>query len=189
VSSLATLGAGDRLRLFFGLPLPPETASGLAAWASRALGGLPGVRLLAEDQLHVTLAFLGSRPAGELPALERALDAAAEGLAAPLLEVERYRETEHVAMVVLRDDGGRAALVQARLSERLAALGLYEPERRPWLAHATVARVRGRPHARPSLPQLPPFSPSEAALYNSLLRPGGAQYRIVHTVALGGSTT
>ena len=185
----ATLGADERLRLFFGLPLPAATAAALAAWAAGALRGLPGVRLLREEQLHVTLVFLGSRPARELPVLEAALDGSVAGLVRPVLEPLRYRETERVAMLVLDDQGGRAGMVQAALSERLAALGAHEPERRPWLPHVTVARVRGRPRARPALPALGRFSPSEAALYNSLLRPGGAQYRIVHTVALGGSTT
>jgi 2'-5' RNA ligase len=89
-------------------------------------------------------------------------------------------------MLVLDDEEGRAGAVQARLAERLERIGAYRPEGRPWLAHVTVARFRARPRLRPELPRIPPFSPSDAALYHSTLRPDGAQYLIIEAVALGG---
>jgi 2'-5' RNA ligase len=104
----------------------------------------------------------------------------------PLLTVARYRETDRVAMLVLEDFENRAAQLQAGLAKRLSELGAFTPEGRPWLAHVTVARFRRRPRLRPALPELPAVSPSEAALYHSLLRPGGAQYEILEAMALGG---
>ena len=65
-------------------------------------------------------------------------------------------------------------------------LDVYRPENRVWLAHVTVARFRERPRAGPGVPSLGPVSPSEAALYHSVLRPSGAQYEILESVALGG---
>jgi 2'-5' RNA ligase len=172
--------------LFFGLPLPAETADGLASWAAETYVGLRGVRVLSPEHLHVTLAFLGSRPVEELPLLRRALREAAEGLRRPVLAPLSYRETERVGMVVLSDEEGRAGLLQSRLSERLERIGVYRPERRPWLAHVTVARFSLRPRLRPEVPETGAMSPSDAALYHSLLRPSGAQYDIVEAVALGG---
>jgi hypothetical protein len=49
-----------------------------------------------------------------------------------------------------------------------------------------VLRFRTPPRLHPPLPDLPPFSPSGAAVYMSRLRPGGAQYEILESVALGG---
>jgi hypothetical protein len=49
-----------------------------------------------------------------------------------------------------------------------------------------VLRFRERPRLRPSLPDLGRFSPSDAAVYLSRLRPTGAQYEVVESVALGG---
>ncbi len=103
----------------------------------------------------------------------------------PVLSPARYRETERVAMLVLEDRGGHAGELYRRLSVRLEELGVYKPERRPWLAHLTVARFQARPRLQPLLPELEPISPSEAALYHSVLRPSGAQYDIVDSVALG----
>jgi 2'-5' RNA ligase len=186
VSSAANVGSDERLRLFFGLPLPPGARAVLVRWQDRVYRGDPGARAVPAEHLHVTLAFLGGRRAEELPALRRALQEAVEGVQRPLLTVARYRETERVGMLVLNDLDGRAARLQAGLSERLERLSAFAPERRPWLAHVTVARFRRRPRLHPPLPELPAMSPSEAALYHSLLRPGGAQYEIVEAIPLGG---
>lgn len=189
MNSAGTVERSEKLRLFFGIPLPGEAADALARWAAETFGGLPGVRVLPSGHLHVTLAFLGSRPASELPLLREALRDAAGGMARPVLEPLRYRETERVGMIVLADEDGRAGQLQARLSQRLERLGVYRPERRAWLAHVTVARFSGRPRLAAPPPETGPISPSDAALYHSVLRPSGAQYDIVEAVALGGSTS
>jgi 2'-5' RNA ligase len=178
--------SGDaRLRLFYGLPLPTATVAALGRWQASELGNA-AIRSVAGDHLHVTLAFLGSRPESELPALRHALAEAAAGSERPVLTVRRYRETERVAMLVLDDERGLAAALQARLSAALERSVRYRPEGRPWLPHVTVGRHRERPRLRPALPQLDPFSPSDAALYHSVLRPEGAQYSILESVSLGG---
>ena len=89
-------------------------------------------------------------------------------------------------MVVLEDEGGRAAAFAEDLFGRLERLGVYERERRPWLAHVTVLRFRDRPRVALEPPPLGRVSPSEVALYHSVLRRDGAQYEIVESVALGG---
>jgi 2'-5' RNA ligase len=165
--------------------LPPAIVDELGRWQATELRA-GAIRPVAAAHLHVTLAFLGARPRGELPALRSALAEAAAGLERPVLSVRRYRETERVAMLVLDDAGGLAGALQGRLSASLERLGAYRPERRPWQAHVTVARFRERPRLRPALPRLEPFSPSDAALYHSVLRPDGAQYSILEVVSLGG---
>ena len=89
-------------------------------------------------------------------------------------------------MLTFDDEGGRATALAANLHERLAALGVYEPERRKWLPHVTVLRFRRRPGLRPVLPGLEPFVPSDAAAFLSQLRPSGAQYEVLESMAVGG---
>jgi 2'-5' RNA ligase len=137
----------------------------------------------------VTLAFLGSRPEAELPAILAALRSAArEALPAPLTPTG-YRETRSVGMVVLDDPTGRAAALAASLHERLEALGVYRRERRAWLPHVTVLRFRERPGLRPPLPETGTFVPSDAAAYLSRLHPSGARYEVLESTAVGGTTT
>jgi RNA 2',3'-cyclic 3'-phosphodiesterase len=154
----------------------------LVAWQLRALGG----RAVPPGNLHVTLAFLGSRPGSDLGPVAGAVREAAGRAVRPELEVRRYRETRSVGMLVCDDRDGRAAALADDLFGQLEALGVYERERRPWLPHVTVTRFRERPRLDPELPALGRFSPSDAAVYLSRLHPSGAQYEVLESFALGG---
>ena len=177
---------GERLRLFVALPLPGDTVERLVAWQREALTGACDTRVVPPANLHVTLAFLGSRPRDDVEPIMRDLRTAAATSERPVLAAVRYRETRSVGMVVLDDEGGRATALAGRVSEALAGLGVYEPERRPWLPHVTVLRFRRPPRLRPEPPDLGRVSPSEVALYHSVLRRTGAQYEIRESVPLGG---
>jgi 2'-5' RNA ligase len=139
-----------------------------------------------QENLHVTLAFLGSRPGSDLEPVAGAVREAAARAERPELEVRSYRKTRSVGMLVCDDRGGRAAALADDLFERLEALGVYERERRPWLPHVTVTRFRRPPGLDPVLPEVEPFSPSDAAVYLSRLHPSGAQYEVLESFALGG---
>ena len=181
-----SVSGDERLRLFCALPLPEPALERLVAWQGEALGGAGAARLVPPGNLHVTLVFLGWRPAAEAEAIIEAMRESARGVEPPSLVPERYRETRSVGMIVLADHEQRATLLAARLAERLERLGVFEPERRPWLPHVTVLRFRRPPRLDPALPDLAPFSPSEVALYHSVLRRSGAQYERRESVALGG---
>jgi RNA 2',3'-cyclic 3'-phosphodiesterase len=172
--------------LFCALRLPDEALDGLVAWQREVFVDLPRVRPVPRDHLHITLAFLGHRPAGELEAILGALREAAGNAERPTLAVRGYRETRSVGMLACDDEGGRAAALADDLQERLVALGVYERERRRWLPHVTVARFRERPRLQLAPPALEPFVPSDAAAYLSRLRPGGAQYEVLESVEVGG---
>jgi 2'-5' RNA ligase len=173
----------DRLRLFCALRLPDVALDRVVEWQGEHL---QHGRIVPRDDLHVTLAFLGSRPRDEVPAIAAELRAAAGAAGSIELEPMRYRESRSVGMLVLADEDARATALAVDLHARLERLGVYTPEKRPWLPHVTVLRFRRPPRLQPSLPALGQFSPSGAAVYHSLLRPTGAQYEILERVALGG---
>jgi 2'-5' RNA ligase len=177
--------ADERLRLFLGLRLPADVLDAIVAWQGEHLRS--GVRVVPREHLHITLAFLGHRPAAELATIGSALrDAAGAARADARLAPARYRETRSVAMLVLDDvDGGATALADD-LQGRLETLGVYRREGRPWLPHVTVARFRDRPRLRLEPPAMGTFVPSDAAAYLSRLHPGGARYEVLESVALGG---
>lgn len=179
-----SVGGDASLRLFLALRLPDAVLDTLQQWQRGALVG--GGRPLARDHLHVTLAFLGRRPAGELDGILAALRASVREARPFELEPLRYRETRGVGMLVLADPSGEAGWLAAGLHARLAALGAYVPERRRWLPHVTVLRFRSPPGLTPPLPALGAFAPSEAAAFLSRLHPAGAQYEVLDAVSLGG---
>jgi 2'-5' RNA ligase len=184
MTSRDSVGGDERLRLFLALRLPEPVLDVLEAWQ---LERLHGVRVVPRGNLHITLAFLGSRPAGELEAIVGELRAAAAEAPADLrLAPSRYRETRSVAMLALADlDGGAVALAE-EVQARLERLGVYRREQRPWLPHVTVARFRERPRLRLDPPAMGTFVPSDAAAYLSRLHPRGAQYVVLESVGLGG---
>jgi 2'-5' RNA ligase len=180
------VGTDERLRLFLGLRLPEPALDALEAWQRE---WLEGMRVVPRAHLHITLAFLGHRPAGDLPDVLGALRAAAGEVRDELrLTPVRYRETRSVAMLVCDDEGGRAGRLAAGLQERLERLGVYRREARPWLPHLTVGRFRERPGLRlePANMRTYVLIPSDASAYLSRLRPSGAEYEVLESVALGG---
>ena len=179
------MGGDERLRLFLALRLPESVVGTLTEWQTRQLGGAQRVRIVAPDHLHITLAFLGSRPAEELPAIVDVLERAAGAAAPAPLAVVGYRETRSVGMLTLRDETGAATSLAGRLHEDLASLGVYRPEQRPWLPHVTVVRFRERPRLRPPVPEAEWVS-SDAAAFLSRLHPAGARYEVLNSFPLGG---
>lgn len=178
----ATVEGHERLRLFVGLPVPSADAAALHGHFDGVAFG--DVRRVRPEDLHLTLAFLGHRPRGELETIVGVLEEL-RGRPAPSFRVLRYRETRSVGMLVLEDDGDRGAALAEHVQKRLEVEGVYRREARPWLPHVTVLRFRRRAGLRPNLPNIRSIAPSDAAAYLSVLRSGGAQYEIIKTVSLG----
>jgi 2'-5' RNA ligase len=190
-----------RARLFVALDLPAAVREGLEAWGARELID-PALRPVVPEALHITLCFLGWQR-------ERDADAIAAEIAAVEPRSAEIRfEPDPVA--IPRDRRAKtlfavdapsvdAVELQAELSDRLEAAHFYEPEKRPFWSHVTVARVRlekppkqpgqgqgkrrkGRPRMVERLPGslpdelLQPFGAVRIALYRSYLRPAGAEY-------------
>jgi 2'-5' RNA ligase len=183
VSSAASVGGDASLRLFCALTLSAETLARLEAWQAELRPGR--YRRVPRENLHVTLAFLGARPAVEVDAIGAELAAAAAVARRIGLQSHCYRESRSVGMVVFDDRDDAAADLARDLHERLQRLGVYEPERRAWLPHVTLVRFRERPRLAPPLPDLGTVVPSGAAVYISQLRPTGAEYVVVQQFPLG----
>lgn len=181
----ASVEGRDRLRIFCALRLPDDVVARLLTWQREAIPEREGVRPIRREQLHVTLAFLGSRPVTDVAVVSKALEDACAGVELPSLTPRRYRETRSVGMIVLDDEEQRATRLAERLHKRLERARVYEREKRRWLPHLTVVRFRTPPRLQVDPPELGAFGTSDAAVYHSLLRPGGAQYEVLHTVALG----
>jgi RNA 2',3'-cyclic 3'-phosphodiesterase len=185
MTSRDSVGGDERLRLFLGLRLPEPALDVIETWQREQLPAT--VRVVPREHLHLTLAFLGHRPATELDAILGELRAAAAAAPPDLrLAPARYRETRSVGMIVFDDLGGGATALAEDVQQRLERLGAYRREDRPWLPHLTVARFRERPRLRLDPPAVGTLVPSDAAAYLSRLRPGGAQYEVLESVPLGG---
>jgi RNA 2',3'-cyclic 3'-phosphodiesterase len=172
-------GAPERLRLFVACDLPPETERTVTAWQRERLAGHAELRVL--PTLHLTLAFLGSTDARRVPELTRILAGVAWNAAQCRFKEPLFLPVHGKRRVValeLDDPSGGLLRLQAEVSARLAAEGLYEPEKRPWLPHVTVARFRhpGHPFSLQNV-NISGFGVVRMVLYSSDLTQAGP----VHT--------
>ena len=154
------------MRLFIGLALPDAWKDALSEAAEAAGFGRPPWRLAHGETLHLTLAFLGETPPGDLARVRQAMDrvATAPDTVPVIVETDRWYgfpslSRARVAVVELRpgqatDDVRRLA---GSLEAALVAVGVAI-DRKPFRAHVTVARVgkgetgRMDPDARRCLP-------------------------------------
>lgn len=171
------------MRLFVALDLPDVVRRELAVWRDRAFAGADELRLVRTEALHVTLVFLGWQEERDVEPITRAVEESAVGQPAPALAAGALRAVPprraRLLALELADPDGRCAAAQAAAAGALERAGFYEPERRPFWAHVTLARVkRGRrpPAIVPEPPALAPFTTEHLTLYRSLLGRDGAVY-------------
>jgi 2'-5' RNA ligase len=176
------------VRLFVALDLPTDVRATLAAWADTAAPAT--VRRVPAENLHVTLAFLGSRDEAAAAATARVLPQAARPLG-PLHTVDALwlaPRRPSVLTVALAPDRELLEL-HAGLVDLLTRTIGFEPEARPFRAHVTVGRVpRGaridiRRPLEPPAPQLS-FDPPSLTLSRSHTASGGARYEPLERVDL-----
>jgi 2'-5' RNA ligase len=194
---------GQTARLFLALDLPRGVREELAGWARAATSSLAaargrsgdgggGVRLLAPELMHLTLCFLGSLPAEEIEPLCAAL----AGCGAPPVQltvgapVWLPPRRPRALAVAVGDPQDALEGVRELLAQALAAAGSWEPERRRFRPHVTVARLRAG-FASAGAAALTPtpglsFRGDSVSLYRSWLAPSGASYEALATLPLEG---
>lgn len=187
-----------RARLFVALDLPDTLRDGVVGWGEEALKD-PALRPVPPESLHVTLAFLGYRPEREIEQIAEVLresvgPAPWVELRDPIQRPPRGRARLYALPVI----SPGTEMLQAGVEQGLSAQGFYEPERRPFWPHVTVARVRSeaRGSRRPAVvSRMPGPIPPELiepriairmALYRSDLQPSGARYVPLAQIELPG---
>lgn len=164
-------------RLFVAVEVDEEDRRALGAWARAAVGDAAGMRLVGDDRLHLTLAFLGHRALDEVEPLAALVEGFA-GAAAPRLRTAGALwlspRRPHVLTVAVEDVDGALAALHDRLWTALEEGGFgLQREARAYRPHLTVARVRHgwtAPSSR-RLPELEPraLTATEVVLFRSWL--------------------
>lgn len=175
-------------RLFVAATPPAAVRAALLA----AMGGIAGARWQSDEQLHITLRFIGEvdRHCAEDIAV------ALGGVRHPPLSLalgaggtfDRQGRIDTLWVGVQPRDA--VASLHARIDRALGRAGVAA-ETRAFLPHITLARfsrgsARGADIAsRIAVPPLPPFSITRFALYESRLGTEGAAYEAIAYYPLG----
>ena len=166
----------------------------------RSAGAAAGeVRWVPDENVHLTVQFLGAVPEERVEAVGAAIAAAAAAAGPLLLEVKGAggfpnSRRPRVVWLGLSGDVEALAVLAVDLGKRLAPLG-FAPEARPFAAHLTLGRARdsrGAPGLGGALAAAAQddgvaWRASELVLFESHLSPRGPRYESVCRAPLGGA--
>ena len=184
---------GPSYRLFIAVEIPAEATHALTLWQRRFLTGDRTLRLTPEEQLHITLAFLGHMPEKELGLASEQLDELGRQVPLEPFPVTAsgivgmpQRRPPRVIAAAIEEPAGRLKKIHDALAAGQAEKQLYKREKRPFFPHVTIARVRGRTGLDPAAlhPEPVKFTAVRITLYNSILKSGGADHKALKTVQL-----
>ncbi len=156
------------------------------------MGGVAGARWLSEDQLHLTLRFIGEVDRH----LARDVDAALSAVHHPVFEIalnglglfERRGEPVTLWAGIAPQEPLHA--LHKKIDQALVRVGV-DPDRRAYMPHVTIARLpRGAGPVRSLIEQSggisgPAFEVAEFGLYESRLTPEGPVYALAERYSLG----
>jgi 2'-5' RNA ligase len=186
-------GEGDAaIRAFFAVELDDDArrvAAGVASRLREDPGG-DGVRWVRPEALHVTLRFLGEiEAAAAAPLARRAAQelATLRPFALHFGPAELFPSPRRPRVVALGLEPAAALVELAAALERAVVAGGFPAEDRPFRAHLTLGRVKGR--SFPSVAALAPpaaeFAVEQAVLFRSELSSAGSRYQPLERVPLG----
>lgn len=176
------------IRTFVALDLPADVQKDLAAFCAPLQKLDAAVSWIRPDRIHLTLKFLGNVEESAVDPLGEALRSAVETVRPFRLQptgcgaFSSLREMR-VIWVGVQGDLEPLRDLHRRVEEALERLG-FAKENRPFRAHLTLGRVKGRRQLKSLHDALVDrqgyrgviFDVSEVVLYKSDLKPDGAQY-------------
>lgn len=173
-------------RLFLAAPLPEATRAAIGEWAAQQSRVCPGWRWVRPEAMHLTLRFYGSTLPERAASLTESLRELAAGHEPVMLDAVGWGafpspRRPRVLWVGLAGDLGPLERLASAAEQAARDLG-FEPERRPFRPHLTVARLQRR-GGRASAPRdagaplrFGPAPVDRLVLYRSHLGPGGARH-------------
>jgi len=184
------------LRLFVAVSVPEHLLEALSDATGELRRRLPPSRWAPPENQHVTLKFLGSSPAHRLEEIAAGVGLVSSSHRAAMLRFAGLgtfpsRRRARVLWAGLEDESGLLRSLAAGLDDALRALG-FEPEKREFTPHLTLARWRVPIPLDSPLPELPPevrapFVIEALELFRSHLSPKGARYEVLRSFSLTGT--
>lgn len=175
-------------RLFLGIALTDQARAGIqSALADRKLPG----RVVPPANRHLTLRFLGATPAELQAALVGRIEQASLGAAFTVGfgRLGAFPRPQRARVLWLGVEQGAERLAEvAQVLEQTARLAGFAPERKPFRAHLTLARIEPARSVTPifdGVPVVPVTMPvDQVVLFRSQLGHGPARYEVLNRFPL-----
>jgi RNA 2',3'-cyclic 3'-phosphodiesterase len=185
------------MRTFVAIPLPEECRSMLQEMQQALRAFQAEVGWVAIASIHLTLKFLGEVDPAMIPKLTDSLRAASErdqSFELRLHGLGCFPSLRNPRVIWCGIDGDMEGLlrVQQNVEAACSALGFLSEER-AFRPHLTLGRINGKRNLQPLVDCIKigselerSFRASHFNIYRSILKPQGAVYTILDTVALRG---
>lgn len=177
------------IRLFVAVDLDP-VSRGLLSGLGRTI---PGARVVPEEQLHLTLRFIGEVEGTLfLDIREQLASVEASGFTLSVKGVGHFppRGKPRVLWAGV-EPAGELIILRNKINRALSRCGVA-PEKRTFHPHVTLARLNNSPTGRVmrflagnSFLLTPPFTVREFILYSSVLTSKGASHAVEASYPLG----
>ena len=184
--------ASETWRVFIAIELPHALRARIAEHTKELRDAAPDVRAswAREENLHLTLKFLGAIPIAKVEALSQATKTAANANNSFELKIGNAgafppRGQPRVLWIGVEDESGRLAQLYAAIEAECAKAG-FARETRSFHPHLTIARLR-QPHGSRQLAQLhqergfvsETIAVSDLVVIRSELSSQGSRYTVV----------
>ena len=180
----------ESLRTFIAIQLPPEVRARVAQHVACLRQELPDVRAswIREDNLHLTLKFLGDVPVADISRVSDAVASATKS--APSFELTfsdcgTFPPHGRPSVLWIGAQASGLQALHAAIEEELAQAG-FPRESRPFRPHLTIARLRQSQGARQlaDLHKIMGFAPidfdvSEVVVFKSELLTQGSKHTAI----------
>jgi len=181
-------------RLFTAIPLPPDIRHSIAGVIEELSGAVDGVRWVPEENLHITLRFLGDCTPDTIPKMAEAMRKAARHLPAVVRigGVGGFPSVRsaRVVWVGVEDLTGAVEKVYNVLDKGAEKCG-FSRERRGYRPHITIGRSRRKPVSIPEdmvagfAADTIEMEAGAIVLFRSRISSTGASYSVVETAGPG----
>ncbi len=162
-------------RLFFALWPDDEVRAAITSRTREVVATTRG-RPVVPDNLHITLAFLGTVGPERLACVEHVAAPSPSSFDLSFSEIAYWKRSRILSLLPRETPAALAGMVAA-LWQALAACG-FTPEAREFRAHVTLARDARRPH--PEMLAIEPvrWPVRGFSLVESVTDPAGARYTV-----------
>lgn len=182
-------------RLFIAIDIPEYVKKYIYKITSNLFKGDKDIKIVSYSNIHITLKFLGNTNLSKIEKIKQAVKKTADSFKNFSYEIKENLgafptpENARVVFVEVGNGAGNISNVYNKLEDNLSKIKIRK-EKRKFIPHLTVARIKGRKNVGDIIKKAKINHPisqmncSKITLFESKLKPEGAEYIIIDEFGL-----
>ena len=167
------------MRCFIGIPIPEGIRRSIMNYVGRIQSTLSGVKWVKEENLHITLRFLGGVDEAKIESIKKVVEETSRNFSVFSCQLTGtgYFPSPRRAKVIwigVKEGGEELSRISRDLENRIIKLGFNKEK--PFHPHLTIGRIKGVRTLNIPDYRNGTFTVHEVVLYQSTLTPQGPIY-------------